>query len=284
MSTTAPRCPGCGAPGTAAGAGEISAADPHRAVTASLGIRTSEVSAAKRPNISRTRIGAAIAAFVLAVWIVLKWAHGPSAERYYPLKLGFTWTYRVSTTVLSLPISGQMKVTNLASRNLNGRTVVPQTTDASLGPMLGTVFPKQLSVSFYLDDGSGLLEISNQEDADTEPKPVGNYELKYPIRVGTRWTSQLKTLLLGKDISISAESTLVSTTDQVVVPAGSYSNCIRITTVGKTAVDSSGSFVSTDDNEWLAPDVGMVKEIYTEKKNNSSEKASMVAELEDFKR
>jgi hypothetical protein len=41
--------------------------------------------------------------------------------------------------------------------------------------------------------------------------------------------------------------------------------------------------VSVEEDEWLAPDVGMVKEIYNEKKSNSSEKASMVGELEEFK-
>jgi hypothetical protein len=182
----------------------------------------------KRPDHSGLKMGALVATLAIATMVAFGCGHGfgESAERYFPLKQGLTWTYRVSTTVFSLPISGEMKVTNLPQRSLGGRMVVPQTTDSSVGPMLGTVLPKQLTVSFYLDDRSGICEIAEQADADTEPKPVSNCELKYPIRVGTRWTSELKTLLLSKDASLSAESTIVSTTDQVVVPAGSYSDCI----------------------------------------------------------
>jgi hypothetical protein len=69
----------------------------------------------------------------------------------------------------------------------------------------------------------------------------------------------------------------------VVVPAGPFINCIRIKASGKTTPDSSGTVVSIDEDYWLAPDVGMVKSIYTEKASDSTREASVVRELEEFK-
>ena len=238
----------------------------------------------KRPNHSGLKMGALIATLAIASTVVFG-CHpfGERAERYYPLKQGMKWKYRLTVTELMFPFSGEDLVTNLAPRNLAGRQLTPQMDDVSFGAILGTTLPKQLVVEFYGDDGTGIREFASQRDADPEPKPETNYLIKYPIRVGTQWTEQHKTQLLKKDIAITLVNVIKSTTDQVVVPAGPFSNCIRIKAIGKTAPDKSGNVVSVDDDYWLAPDVGLVKSLYIEKASDSSSQASVVRELEEFK-
>src|SRR5260370_38389990 len=232
----------------------------------------------KRPSHSGLKIGARIAALAVAAILAFGCIHGfgERAERYFPLKQGMKWKYRMTVTQLLFPFSGEARVTNLPPRDFAGRTVTPQMEDVSFGAILGTTLPKQLVVEFYGDDGSGLREFAMQLDTDAEPKPRINYVLKYPIRVGTRLTDQLKTHLFKKDTAIALVSFIQSTSDQVVVPAGPYSNCIRVKTTGKTAPDSSGAFVSVDEDDWFAPDVGLVKNLYAETASDSSGQASVV--------
>ncbi len=141
-----------------------------------------------------------------------------------------------------------------------------------------------MAVIFFANDKNGIREIAYQESKDVEPKPLLSYILKYPIEVGTRWTDRVKTQLLKRELPISVQSSIVSTTDQVIVPAGAFNDCIRVKEIGKTDADSSGTFVSVEGNAWFARDVGLVKEIYTESGSDSSDKQTLVLELEEFKR
>jgi hypothetical protein len=240
----------------------------------------------KRTNHSALKMSAVVGALAVTALVASGCLHGfgERAERYYPLKQGLKWKYRLTVTELIIPFSGEDRVTNLAPRDYAGRRLIPQMEDVSFGSILGTTLPKQLVVEFYGDDGKGIREFAAQRDADAEPQPRTNYLIKYPIRVGTRWTDQSKTQLLKKDAAIALVSFIQSTTEQVVVPSGQYSNCIRIKTSGTTAPDSSGATISVDEDYWLAPDVGMVKSLYAEKSSESSSQASAVMELEEFRR
>jgi hypothetical protein len=239
----------------------------------------------KHPNHSGVKIGVLVATLAVAALVVSGCLHGfgESAERYFPLKQGMKWKYRLKITQLIFPFSGEASVTNLAPRSFAGRMLTPQMEDMSFGAILGTKLPKQLVVGFYGDDGSGLREFAEQSDTDAEPEPLTNYLLKYPIRVGTQWPYQFKTQFIKKDTAIALVSFILSTSDQVVVPAAQFSKCIRVKTSGKTTPDSSGAFVSVDEDDWFAPDVGLVKNLYAEKASDSSGQASLVEELEEFK-
>jgi hypothetical protein len=284
ISTTAPRCPNCGGPGPAS----PSLSGGSRAVTERLGERTTArpplSSAPVRP--SRLKTGARVVVLAMAALLVLRWIHGSgsSAERYFPLKQGLTWKYRISVTLHLLPVAGETTVANLAPRTLQGLTVVPQTNDTAMGAFLGIVLPKRMEVVFFSSDRSGIRIVADQDSTDVEPKPYLSYILKYPIEVGTHWTDRVKTQLLKPGHPISLDSAIVSTTDQVITPAGSFSDCIRVKYSGKTALDSSGASISAEGNEWYARDVGLVKQIYSESSGDSSDKQASLLELEEFKR
>ena len=175
-------------------------------------------------------------------------------------------------------------VANLAPRSLQGITVVPQTTDTTMGAIFGIALPKTMEVAFFASDRAGVRMIAEQESTDVEPKPLLSYILKYPIEVGTHWTDKLKTQLLKRGLPISLDTSIVSTTPQVITPARSFSDCIRVKYVGKTDADSSGAFVTSEGNEWFARDAGLVKQIFSESSGDSSEKQSYLLELEEFKR
>ena len=83
---------------------------------------TSERSAflLKHPNHSGLKMSAAlIATFAIATTVVFG-CHpfGERAERYYPLKQGMKWKYRLTVTELMFPFSGEDLVTNLALETL----------------------------------------------------------------------------------------------------------------------------------------------------------------------
>jgi hypothetical protein len=288
ISTTAPRCPSCGGPGPASSSASSGQVSASKAATESLGDRgTAGSSPSPGPvNPSRLKRGVRVVVLAIAVLIVLRWIHGSGsdAERYFPLKQGLTWKYRVSATIHSFPVSGEATVTNLAPRSLQGASVVPQTSDMTFGTILGIALPKSMGVVFYVNDQNGVHAIADQESKDVEPKPLLSYILKYPIEVGARWTDRVKTQLLKRDLPISVQSSIVSTTDLVIKPAGSFSDCIRVKEIGKTDADSSGAFVSVEGNAWFARKVGLIKEIYNESGSDSSDKQTLVLELEEFKR
>jgi hypothetical protein len=165
-----------------------------------------------------------------------------------------------------------------------GTTVVPQTNDMAMGAIFGIVLPKKMEVVFFSSDRTGVRIVADQDSTDVEPKPYLSYLLKYPIEVGTRWTDRVKTQLLKRGLPISLDSSIVSTTDQVITPAGSFSDCVRVKYVGKTDLDSSGAFVSAEGNEWYARDVGLIKQIYSESSGDTSDRQTSLLELEEFKR
>lgn len=282
ISTTAIRCPSCGSPGPAATMASAAPTVSSNAPTESLAHATPAHSPGRE---SRLRTSAQVFVLVVLAILVLRWIHGSgsSAERYFPLKQGLTWKYRVSATLHSLPVSGEATVANLDPRGLLGTTVVPQTTDITFGTILGIGLPKTMGVSFYGNDQYGIREVAHQESTDVEPKARSNYILKYPIEMGTQWTDNMKTQVLKPGTPIALANSIVTATDQVIVPAGSYQNCVRVKSIGKTIADSSGAFVSAEENAWFARGVGLVKQIYTESASDTSDKQTLLLELEEFK-
>src|SRR5258708_27074541 len=92
----------------------------------------------KRPNHSGLKISARIATFAVTAMLTFGCIHGfgERAERYFPLKQGMKWKYRMTVTQLLFPFSGEARVTNLAPRDFAGRTLTPQMEDVSFGAIL----------------------------------------------------------------------------------------------------------------------------------------------------
>lgn len=185
-------------------------------------------------------------------------------ESYYPLEKGLSWTYNVSIKT-SLGSGGSIKLNlvNFDSQKINGRTVIPQKVSSGGNP----------EFSFAVSDESGAYEYATQKPSDIEPeiKALPDYYFKFPIKVGTSWDAEHKTITLQERIKFAATKTIKSVSEDVLVQAGSYSNCIHVIKTGSTIKDMGviGKVqIMVEQHDWFAPGIGLIKTIVKEKSNN----------------
>lgn len=146
------------------------------------------------------------------------------------------------------------------------------------------VWPRRHSegVTFLLrEDARGIQRVATQADidrqaqADEEPRWV----LKKPYRVGTEWRSLGVPYLLLRQNEyprelkhthrVSMQWQIVSTQDQVQVPAGRFSPCLRVQGEGmlRLYVDPVHGFqdVPLQSTEWYCRGQGLVKWVRRER-------------------
>jgi hypothetical protein len=171
-----------------------------------------------------------------------------------------------------MDLSGTARTTNSPARTLKGVTVTPQATDVKFEQVLGTTMPPSLTVEFYYDDGSGIRLLATQDEADQQPSILAyqSYVLKYPVASGTRWNDGGETSSLSPGTLVNFVETVETMSDQVIVPAGSYSGCVRVHAEGTARPKDSAYPITAESTEWFAPEVGLVKNIQTEKSPNES--------------
>ncbi len=196
------------------------------------------------------------------------WGSEP-AGKYYPLKAGLTWTYKVSS---DQGPDRKIVVTNLPAKEMGGVTVTPRKWD-----MGG-------ASKYYLmaTDSMGIYRYGEQQDETAEPvltKPKV-YSLKDPVSTGTYWDIHTK---MGED-NLTVNLTVESTSETVTVPAGTYKECVQIKHTGGSKPDGAG--ISLEAYEWYAPEVGLVKSLVTITKTDKDKKKTaehLTYQLESFK-
>jgi hypothetical protein len=187
-------------------------------------------------------------------------------DKYYPLKPGLTWTYKVTSEKIA---NGKIEITNLPAKEINGVTVTPRKWD--MGGM----------VKYHLmaTDSMGIYRYGVQQDENSEPvltKPKA-YSLRDPVAAGTTWDLPSK---MGED-ELTINLTVESSTDSVTVPAGTYKDCVKIKHVG----GRKGAPISLEAYEWYAPEVGLVKSMVTitrVNKDKSKTAEHLTYQLESF--
>ncbi|MCX5891857.1 MAG: hypothetical protein NTW80_02610 [Deltaproteobacteria bacterium] len=214
----------------------------------------------------KTRLIAAV--LVLLPLLLVNNLYGSEpASRYYPLKPGLTWTYKLTSEKIA---NGKIVVTNLPAKEINGVTVTPRKWDK--GGMV--------SYSLMATDSMGIYRYGEQQDEKSEPvltQPKA-YSLRDPVAVGTTWDMPSK---MGAD-ELTVNLTVESITDSVKVPAGAYKDCVKIKHVG----GGKGAPISIEAYEWYAPEVGLVKSIVTITKVDKDKKKTvdhLTYQLEAFK-
>jgi hypothetical protein len=107
------------------------------------------------------------------------------------------------------------------------------------------------------------------------------YYLKNPVDVGTNWDTVTK---MGEG-DLKVNITVESVGEKVQVPAGSYKDCIKLKHEGKMEAKEGGG-LSLTAYEWYAPQVGLVKSMFTVKqslKGKPEATDSVTHQLESFK-
>lgn len=206
-------------------------------------------------------------------------------SRYFPLKPGMTWTFRFSG---STGATGELTTANQAPRQIFGFTAVPQ---QNLGG-------DKSYTEFYADDGLGIRHIAIDESEGLQSRLSDHaYVIKLPISVGTAWREIDRTF---DGTVYDATTKIESVSDNVSVPAGTFSGCVRIRSTGFASSTKgtarapgrayglrlvAGDDVSVEDYYWLAPGVGPVKATHQESRGEGpmAQSIGFTLELEHLK-
>lgn len=207
----------------------------------------------------------------LAILIVICFTSLSFASDYlYKHKEGTVKTFKIITKGPLVDNSGSNSAKALAPMMLAGKKVYPWVWKNGL-------------VLYMHYDKIGVYTLAGQKPSDVEPQIVKNinYEIKYPIKVGTSWQKELTTYLLEKKIDVSCTRKIESLKDTVTVPAGTFKNCLRMKTWGKRVIKGNnpyiskylmptkGFWVSVEIHSWYAPKVGWIKSIIKHNTNHS---------------
>jgi hypothetical protein len=203
-------------------------------------------------------------------------------SQYFPLKPGMAWTFRFTG---STGATGELTTTNQAPRTVFGFTAVPQQNAGG----------DKAYTEFYADDGSGIRHVAIDESEGLQSRLSDHsYVIKWPIAAGTSWHEIDRTF---DGTVYDATTRIESVNDNVGVPAGTFSGCLRIRSTGtasstKGTARASGPSLVADDDEvsvedyyWLAPGVGPVKATHQESRGEGPMAQSMgfTLELEKLK-
>jgi hypothetical protein len=221
-------------------------------------------------NATRRRL-AAVAGLAAA----LLWSCQDDLTRYYPLDAGLAWQYRVSLAEGQGVLTTTADVANLQPADVLGRTGVPQRSE-----MFG-----QNLVRYLAKDGRGVFEYAQQAGSGT---PVGsdapNYVLRVPVADGTTWSSTWQSTRDGRQVSFPTVKAIAATDETVMVPAGTFSGCIRLKITGKAQVNlmSGPATIEVRGDEWYAPEIGFIKGAFSETVNSGEATTELGMDLASF--
>ena len=209
----------------------------------------------------------------LAVGLVALLAAGCGEEEtgYFPLQEGWRWTYRVTTDISGIgAATSRSIVVNLPALTLEGERVVPR---------LG----HDGSVYYYAAKPDGIRRVAFAAPGhDLTPAAPDLYVLKNPIEVGSRWRIASHSYLLKQQIfrvervgttdivgRVALDYTIEKIDDVVSVPAGRFTDAVRVRGTGETTYDLGHPFetitITVESTEWFAPGVGLVKTVRRER-------------------
>ena len=198
-------------------------------------------------------------------------------SRFYPLDAGMAWQYRVSLTQGWEATVTTADVANLQPTQVLGRTGVPQRSE-----MFG-----QTLVRYLARDERGVFEFAQQQ-AGGVITAVGNdtpnFVLRVPLVDGTTWPSTWQSTRDGRQVSFPTVKAIAATDETVMVPAGTFSRCIRLRITGKAqaSLASGPATIEVHGDEWYAPDIGFIKGVFRETVNSGEATAELGMELASF--
>lgn len=209
-------------------------------------------------------------------------------DSYFPLGAGWQYGYRTELkTEGSSTETQRFTATNLPPRDVGGATATPQ-------------LHQDGRILFYAADADGIRLAGFQKPGEDAATSIsGQYILRYPLEAGTKWRAPGRTVLLTQrflyskalpiNIGVDFDYEIEQTHVDVRVPAGHFSNCIKVTATGHTTVNTADNQrtlnVDIKSAAWYAPGIGLVKETRAETAGRErTGNASLVSELEYVKK
>jgi hypothetical protein len=154
-------------------------------------------------------------------------------EQFFPLS---NIKVRQYVTTHSSKGTAKFIITRLPEQELKQKITNPLKMDFVSGHRVSNS-----NIVYVVSEPHSVYHFAIKSSKDTKPKmyfPI--YYLKEPIHVGAQWKSGHTTGIIE------------SVDDKVTVPAGTFTNCVRVKT----------TFPKQEKIEWFAPEVGSIKFIY----------------------
>ncbi len=176
---------------------------------------------------------------------------------YYPLIPRLTWRYRVVLVQGSETFTDTAVVTNLPPMSIFDRTLTPQRSQ-----LFGATV-----VRFLAQTANGIAMFAQQhgEEPPIAREPA-DYLLRTPITAGTSWSSSWESTRTAAPVRFPTVKTIASTRATVMVPAGTYADCLQVKIAGRTEAASPlrRAAVEVAGEEWYAPRIGFIKSVFRE--------------------
>lgn len=206
---------------------------------------------------------------------------------YFPLSNGYKWRYDVVLETRDGVQRQKYILNNLGESELEGTPVyLRQSLD-------GTVL-------YYSDSNEGIYYLGSINDKKIKPEFNKDKQLVVPKPhvMNTTWEQSTTTKLLKKTgppqktvfeifAKVDLEAKVVSLDDVVIVPAGRFKNCMKITMSGSSFKDAGNyvglTLVNVEQTSWFAEGVGLIKmERIETTKSDALDKGTLLIELAGF--
>jgi hypothetical protein len=172
-------------------------------------------------------------------------ASGSPVAVYAGLSLGLQKTYKLSHKEDDIEVSHRvLRTLVLPPQKFMEREVIPvKVIDKSLSRQYNL---NRNFIDYLLLTADQLLLLGTKYTDEKEIQVKNKIILQSPLNSGTAWATG------------AYEKTVAAANDSIQVPAGVYSNCLKIITTRKIA----GQLVY-EETAWYAPEVGEIKNVIT---------------------
>jgi uncharacterized protein DUF3108 len=200
---------------------------------------------------------------------------------YFPLSEGYKWIYDVTLTTQDEVLNQKYIFNNIGESELEGKPVYLRKS------IDGTILN-------YSKSDKGIYYLGNIDSQSIQAEFNEDKQLVFPemLSVGTEWKQTTVTKLLKKQgleivAEIPLEIKVESFNETVSVPAGLFTNCMKISMNGfefKNIGNKLGiTMVSVEQTNWYALGIGLVKmERLETTERKALKKGTLKIELSDF--
>ena len=184
-----------------------------------------------------------------------------SDRSYYPTDTGRWWYYETRAEVRSETSRQRLFVSNLkreGERLIQRRQAGQQ--------HVYSITPEGLQHEGFSEGGASdtsAVQATQHLVLPAKPEPKQQWVFKSRLRVIDSRTFAPEDRLARLPLNLDMQATVAAVDDTVKVPAGRYTQCVRVDSKGKmnVPVDHAQSFVEViaEQSEWYAPGVGLVR-------------------------
>lgn len=206
---------------------------------------------------------------------------------YFPLQSGYKWRYDVAMTTRDGLENQKYILNNLGRSELNAEPVYARQS------LDGTLLYYAIE-----NDEIRYLGSDSRDVPGGEFKPDQQIVMKQPLELNAKWEANSQTRLLKKTgppqktefrivARVPLEVTVDSLSDTVRVPAGIFSNCLKIRMTGSMMKDAGNyvgmTLINVEETRWYAPGIGLVKlERLETTQSDALDRGSLLVELADY--